>query len=75
MKWRQLKWNASREVSIIPKSIHPERQLQNIDIWDFELTEEEMSAIDSLSLNHSEIIDHNQPSVVEFILGFKITND
>ena len=40
-----------------------------------ELTEEEMSAIDSLSLNHSEIIDHNQPSVVEFILGFKVTND
>ena len=70
-----LKWNASRGVSIIPKSIHPKRQLQNIDIWDFELTEEEMSAIDSLSLNHSEIIDHNQPSVVEFILGFKVTND
>ena len=70
-----LKWNASRGVSIIPKSIHPERQLQNIDIWDFELTEEEMSAIDSLSLNYSEIIDHNQPSVVEFILGFKVTND
>lgn len=37
-----LKWNVQRGVSIIPKSVHVERMQQNIDIWDFELTNEEM---------------------------------
>ena len=70
-----LRWLVQRGVIVACKSTHIERMQENINVFDFELTEEEMSAIDSLSLNHSEIIDHNQPSVVEFILGFKVTND
>ena len=37
-----LRWNAQRGVSIIPKSVHVERMKQNLDIWDFSLTAEEM---------------------------------
>ena len=40
-----LRWNAQRGVSIIPKSVHVERMEQNIDIWDFSLTEEEMAKL------------------------------
>lgn len=36
-----LRWNVQRGVSIIPKSVHVERMEQNIDIWDFELTDGE----------------------------------
>jgi len=36
-----LKWNVQRGVSIIPKSVHVERMEQNIDIWDFTLTDDE----------------------------------
>jgi diketogulonate reductase-like aldo/keto reductase len=64
-----LKWNAQRGVSIIPKSVHDERQKQNIDIWDFTLTEEEMKQVDALDLGHSEIIDHNIPKVVRKLLS------
>jgi diketogulonate reductase-like aldo/keto reductase len=64
-----LKWNAQRGVSIIPKSIHSDRQKQNIDIWDFTLTDEEMKQIDALDLGHSEIINHDIPDVVRYILS------
>jgi diketogulonate reductase-like aldo/keto reductase len=66
-----LKWNAQRGVSIIPKSVHKERMEQNIDIWDFTLTEEDMKKVDALDLGHSEIIDHNDPNVVKYILSAK----
>lgn len=59
-----LRWNVQRGVSIIPKSTHVERMEQNIDIWDFELTEEEMKTIAAKDLGHSEIIDHYDPELV-----------
>lgn len=67
-----LKWNAQRGVIIIPKSVHKERMEQNIDIWDFTLTDEDMKKVDALDLGHSEIIDHNDAGVVKYILGTKI---
>lgn len=66
-----LKWNAQRGVSIIPKSVHKERMEQNIDIWDFTLSAEDMKQIDALDIGHSEIIDHNNPEVVRYILSAK----
>lgn len=66
-----LKWNAQRGVSIIPKSVHKERMEQNINIWDFTLSEEDMKKIDELDLGHSEIIDHDDPMVVKYILSAK----
>lgn len=43
-----LRWNVERGVIIIPKTVHEERIRQNIDIWDFSLTKDEMEAIDTL---------------------------
>ncbi len=67
-----LKWNVQRGVIIIPKSVHVDRMKQNIDIWDFTLTDDDMKAIDALDLRHSDIINHNDPETVKYILGFKI---
>lgn len=64
-----LKWNAQRGVSIIPKSVHVERMQQNIDIWDFDLTEEEMKTVASKDLGHSEIVNHDDPGFVKFVLN------
>lgn len=65
-----LKWNAQRGVSIIPKSVHVDRMEQNLDIWDFTLTDEEMTAIAAKDLGHSEIVDHSDPSFVKFIYNY-----
>jgi diketogulonate reductase-like aldo/keto reductase len=67
-----LKWNAQRGVSILPKSVHVERMEQNIDIWDFTLSDEDMQKIAALDLGHSEIVDHSDPAFVKMINGFKI---
>lgn len=67
-----LKWNAQRGVSIIPKSVHEERMKQNIDIWNFELTEDEMAAVAEKDLGHSEIVNHDDPMFVKALHGMNI---
>lgn len=67
-----LKWNVQRGVSIIPKSVHVERMQQNIDIWDFELTNEEMKKVASKDIGHSEIINHFDPALVKALNDMKI---
>lgn len=67
-----LRWNTQRGVSILPKSTHVERMEQNINIWDFELTEDEMKKIGEKDLGHSEIINHFDPQLVKALNGRKI---
>ena len=67
-----LRWNTQRGVSIIPKSVHVERMEQNLDIWDFTLTDKEMAAIAAKDLGHSEIVDHDDPAFVKFLCGMKV---
>lgn len=64
-----LKWNAQRGVSIIPKSVHVDRMEQNMDIWDFTLTEEEMAKIAAKDLGRSEIVNHADPAFVKYVLN------
>ncbi len=66
-----LKWNAQRGISIIPKSVHVERMEQNIDIWDFTLTDEEMQKIAAKDLGHSEIVNHDDPAFVKYIHNYR----
>ena len=67
-----LKWNVQRGAVIIPKSTHIERMEQNIDIWDFELTDDEMNEISKLDLGRSEIVDHSDPAFVKMLHALKI---
>ncbi len=64
-----LRWNLQRGVSIIPKSVHVESMEQNIDIWDFELTEDEMKIVASKDLGHSEIVNHDDPAFVKLVMN------
>lgn len=67
-----LKWNVQRGVVIIPKSTHIERMAENLDIWDFTLTDEEMAKINALDLGHSEIIDHSLAQTAKMLNSWKI---
>lgn len=67
-----LKWNVQRNVVIIPKSTHIERMEQNMDIWDFELTADEMAEISSLDFGKSEIVDHSDPAFIKMIHSLKV---
>lgn len=67
-----LRWNVQRGVVIIPKSTHRERMEENLNIWDFCLSDEDMAAINALDLGHSEIIDHGAPETAKMLNGWKI---
>lgn len=51
-------WHFQRGIVTIPRTIRRERMAENLDIWDFSLTEKEMAAIAGMDIGHSEIIDH-----------------
>ncbi len=57
---------------MIPKSVHKERMAENIAIWDFELTQDEMEKIAKLDMGHSEIVDHSNPEFVKALHGMRI---
>lgn len=67
-----LRWNTQRGVVIIPKSVRRERMEENIDIWDFSLTDAEMAAVSSLDLGRSEIVDHHTAETVKWLTGWRI---
>ena len=67
-----LRWNVQRGVTVIPKSVHKERMEQNLDIWDFTLSDEDMAEIAKLDLGHSEIVNHSDPAFVKMLHGAKI---
>ncbi len=67
-----LRWNIQRGVVVIPKSIHSERMQENMDIWDFELTAEDMGEIAKLDLGHSEIVNHFDPAFVKMLHSWKV---
>ena len=67
-----LRWNVQRGVIVIPKSVHKERMEQNIDIWDFQLSDEDMAEIAKLDIGHSEIVDHYDPKFVQMLHQLKV---
>ncbi len=61
-----LRWNLQRGVVVIPKSVHRERMEQNIDVFDFELTAEEMAQIALLDTKTSSFFSHTDPTMVQW---------
>lgn len=64
-----LRWQLQRGIICIPKSVHRERMVQNLDVFDFELTEDEMAQIGGLDTGESCFFDHHDPKTVEMICG------
>ncbi len=66
-----LRWLIQRDVIIIPKSVHVERMQQNLDIFDFELSQDDMAAIAGLDTKQSLFFDHHAPEIVKMFMGWK----
>ena len=67
-----LRWNVQRGVVVIPKSVHQNRMEQNIDIWDFALSDTDMAEIAKLDIGHSEIVNHYDPKFVKMLHSLKV---
>ena len=62
-----LRWSIQRGVVALAKSVRKERMAENINIFDFELSADDMAKITTLDLGKSIIINHYDPAVVEWI--------
>lgn len=62
-----LRWLTQRGVVVIPKSVKPERMSQNLDIFDFALTDDQMNQIATLDTGSSLFFDHRDPAMVSWL--------
>ncbi len=63
-----LRWHLQRGIVAVPKSTHTERMKENFDIFDFELTAEDMMKISGLDKKESSFFSHTDPNIVEWFV-------
>ncbi|MGX1274803.1 diketogulonate reductase-like aldo/keto reductase [Streptomyces phaeoluteigriseus] len=68
-----LRWLIQRGVVVIPKSVRADRVAENRDVFDFELTDDQMAAIAVLDTGASLIFDHRDPAVVSQLGNYTTT--
>ncbi len=62
-----LRWLTMRNIVAIPKSVRLERIVENFNIFDFELTQDDMTAIATLDTKQSLFFDHRDPTMVKML--------
>lgn len=63
-----LRWHMQRGIAVIPKSTHIERMRENLDVFDFSLTAEDMTEIAALDQKQSAFFSHQDPAMVEWFV-------
>lgn len=63
-----LRWHIQRGIAVIPKSTHVERMRENLDVFDFTLTPEDMAAVAALDEKQSVFFSHQDPAMVEWFV-------
>ena len=67
-----LRWLTQRGVVAIPKSVRKERIVENFNVFDVELSPEDMAAIATLDTKTSSFFDHRDPEMVKRLSSFKL---
>ena len=67
-----LRWLTQRGVVAIPKSVRKERMAENFNVFDFELSADDMNAIAALDSKQSAFFDHRDPAMVKWLGTRKI---
>ena len=63
-----LRWHIQRGIAVIPKSTHIERMRENLEVFDFALTREDMAAVAALDQRQSAFFSHQDPTMVEWFV-------
>jgi diketogulonate reductase-like aldo/keto reductase len=66
-----LRWLTQRGIVAISKSVRKERMIENLSIFDFKLTPEDMDAIATLDMKASSFFDHRDPKMVKWLHSMK----
>lgn len=65
-----LRFLVQRGVSVLPKTVNRDRMIQNMDIFDFELSPEDMEVIKTLDSDESSFFSHQDPEMVERLVNY-----
>ena len=66
-----LRWLTQRDIVVIPKSVRKERIIENFDIFDFELSKEDVEKIVTLNTDQSSFFSHRDPEMVRFLSSMR----
>jgi 2,5-diketo-D-gluconate reductase A len=61
-----LRWLVQRGVVVIPKSVNKERIIENISVFDFELSQQDMQSIQTLDTRESQFFSHRDPEIIKW---------
>lgn len=67
-----LRWLVEQEIVVLAKTTNPERMAENIDIFDFSLTEEDKTAIATLNIGESQFFSHADPNMIKMLAERKL---
>jgi 2,5-diketo-D-gluconate reductase A len=67
-----IRWLTQRGVVAIPKSVRKERMAENFNVFDFQLSDEDMKLIQTLDQKESAFFDHRDPNMVKWLASRKI---
>lgn len=61
-----LRWQLQRGIVVIPKSVHKERMIENLSVFDFKLSQTDMEQISKMDTKTSAFFSHQDPTMVEW---------
>ncbi|WP_245871394.1 aldo/keto reductase [Asanoa hainanensis] len=67
-----LRWLIQRDVVVIPKSVRPDRMAENLDVFDFALTDDEMTRIAAMDTGRTAFFDYRDPEMVKWLGGRRV---
>lgn len=67
-----VRWLVEQEIVVLAKSTNPDRMKENIDVFDFSLTDEDNAAIATLNVGESQFFSHSDPTMIKMLADIKL---
>ncbi len=67
-----VRWLVEQEIIVLAKSVNPERMAENIDVFDFSLTDEDKAQIAKLNVGESQFFSHSDPQMIKWMASRRI---
>lgn len=67
-----VRWLVEQDIVVLAKSTKPERMAENMDVFDFNLSDEDKTAIATLNIGESQFFSHSDPNMIKFLASNKL---